>query len=129
MLIQRLKFRAVTGKLQVIAIWRCLAKSHAKVCRWSMDVDRITGAESMTVDLVESGPLCAGDIAATLDGTRTELTITLFHLEVVSNPGATQAFEKEEAYKAADSCPNPRPDPGLTLVTDITRRIAQREQD
>ncbi|AOJ65660.1 hypothetical protein WJ32_24735 [Burkholderia ubonensis] len=128
MIVQRLSFRAAQGKLRVISVWRCLAKSGAKVYRWSISVDRITGVESMTVDLVEAGPLCTADIADMFIEAPLELSVTLFHLTVVSNP-ATHRHEKEDAHETADSFPIARPHPKLTVVTDITHHIARSGQD
>ncbi|KVO00580.1 hypothetical protein WJ70_00420 [Burkholderia ubonensis] len=128
MIVQRLSFRAAQGKLRVVSVWRCLAKSRAKVYRWSISVDRITGVESMTVDLVESGPLCTADIADMFIEAPLELSLTLFHLNVVSNP-ATRRHEKEDANEAADSFPIARPHPKLTIVRDITHHIARSGRD
>lgn len=120
MVVQRLSIRAATGKLQVISVWRCLEKNGAKVYRWNIDVDPKTGEESMTVDIVESGPLRTADIAATLGEARLEISVTLFHLSVVSNAGAAHDVENKDARGSTDSSTIARRGPKLTVVRDIT---------
>lgn len=121
MVVQRLSIRAAKGKLQVISVWRCLAKSGAQIYRWHVDVDRKTGVESMTVDIVESDPVRTVEIASTLGEATLEMTVTLFHLAVVSNP--------EAPHESANSLSAVRSGPRLTVVRDITRPISRTQRD
>ncbi|WP_155631200.1 hypothetical protein [Burkholderia stagnalis] len=129
MVVQRLSFQAATGKLQVIAVWRCLTRSGARVCRWGMHVDRSTGKESMTVDIVGSSSLNTDDIAEMLGDTRLQLTVTLFHMAVVSNSAVAQERCNTHSQEAANSIAIARPHPRLTLVRDITRHVVRIERD
>ncbi|MXN75382.1 hypothetical protein GR157_11635 [Burkholderia sp. 4701] len=129
MVVQRRSFQAVTGKLQVIAVWRCLTRSGARVCRWGMHVDRGTGMESMTVDIVGSSSLNTDDIAAMLGDTRLQLTVTLFHMAVVTHSAVTQERGNAHSQEAANSVAIARPHPRLTLVRDITRHVARIKRD
>ncbi|WP_321871008.1 hypothetical protein [Burkholderia ubonensis] len=121
MVVQRLSILAALGKLQVPSIWRCLANRGAKVRRVRIDVDLDTGIESMNVDIVESGLLRTADIAAALGDVPLHMTLTTFHLELVSNP--------EAAHGAAVSRPIARPAPRLTVVRDISRHVARIKRD
>lgn len=76
MVVQRLLIRAVKGRLQVIPVWQCLARNGAKVCRWSMSVDRKSGVKSMTVDIATSAPDCTADIIATLGKAPLNMSVT-----------------------------------------------------
>jgi hypothetical protein len=76
MVIQRLSIHAAKGKLQVIPIWQSLAKSGAKVRRWSVSVDRKTGVESMTIDISVAGPQCTENVIAMLASSALEMTVT-----------------------------------------------------
>lgn len=120
MIIQRLSIRAATGKLKVIAVWRCLQKNGAKVCRWRMDVDHKAGLESMTVDVVGCGPLSRVDVAASLGEEPLSMTITPLNLTVLSNPGAVHAGGNEDPSEAADSLRSTRLYPRLTLVSNTS---------
>lgn len=84
MLVQRLSFRAAIGQLRVIPVWQALRRNGARIYRWSTNVDRWTNTETMTVDIVGSGPLRMDDIAAMLSETPIEISVTLFHLSMVS---------------------------------------------
>ncbi|WP_157648198.1 hypothetical protein [Burkholderia ubonensis] len=117
MVVQRLSILAALGKLQAPSIWRCLANRGAKVRRVRIDVDLDTGIESMNVDIVESGLLRTADIAAALGEVPLHMTLTTFHLELVSNP------------EAAVSRPIARPAPRLTVVRDISSHIARIKRD
>jgi len=123
MVVQRLSIQAAAGKLQVIAVWRCLAQFGVDVRRWNVVVDCKTGVESMTVDIVGPRQLCASDLAATLGKVPFQLTVTPFHLAVVSNPEAkaASASGSKNAHGVADSLPIARPNRGLTVVRNITR--------
>ncbi|RQS62505.1 hypothetical protein DID96_31350 [Burkholderia sp. Bp8963] len=129
MIVQRLSFRAATGKLYVGAVWQCLAKRGARICRWNVHVDRQTGVGSMTVDIVDADPLTKEDLAAMLGETPMELSVTLFHVEVIANPGASPIHVKQGVHAAADSLSISRPSPKLTLVRDITHHIAHPKRD
>ncbi|RQS68433.1 hypothetical protein DID96_19685 [Burkholderia sp. Bp8963] len=129
MIVQRLSFRAATGKLHVIAVWRCLVKRGAKICRWNVHVDRKTGVESMTIDVVGSDPLHTDELAAMLGETPMELTIKVFHMAVVANPDVAQVREKQRVVEATGSQAITRPRPKLTSVTDITHHVARSRQD
>lgn len=124
MMIQRLSIRAAAGKLKVIAVWRCLAHSGAKVCRWSMEVERRTGVESMTVDVVGSRPLSQADIVASLGEAPLSMTITPIHLEVVSNPGAVHGRGENAPREAGNQRGTARPHPALKVVGTIADPIA-----
>ncbi|KUZ59908.1 hypothetical protein WI38_22900 [Burkholderia ubonensis] len=117
MVVQRLSILAAFGKLQAASIWRCLANRGAKVRRVRIDVDLNTGIESMNVDIVESGLLRTADIAAALGEVPLHMTLTTFHLGLVSNPEATV------------SRPIARPAPRLTVVRDISRHMARIKRD
>ncbi|KVX21231.1 hypothetical protein [Burkholderia ubonensis] len=117
MVVQRLSILAALGKLQAPSVWRCLANRGAKVRRVRIDVDLDTGIESMNVDIVESGLLRTADIAAALGEVPLHMTLTTFHLELVSNP------------EAMVSRPIARPAPRLTVVRDISRHIARIKRD
>ncbi|WP_124603394.1 hypothetical protein [Burkholderia sp. Bp8963] len=83
----------------------------------------------MTVDIVGSGPLNTDDIAAMLGEAPLELTVTLFHMAVISNPAATLGLAKKDARDTTDELPIARPAPRLTLVRDITHHIARPKRD
>ncbi|WP_124517032.1 hypothetical protein [Burkholderia stagnalis] len=118
MMIQRLSIRAAAGKLKVIAVWRCLAHGGARVCRWSMEVERGTGVESMTVDVIASRSLSKADIVASLGEAPLYVTITPIHLEVVSNPGAAYSRRENDPREAV------RRHPALKVVGTIADPIA-----
>jgi hypothetical protein len=125
MVVQRLSIRAVKGKLQVIPIWQCLARNGAKVCRWSVSVDRKTGVESMTVDIAAAGPQCTADIIATLGKAPLEMT-------VIPLPLAWSRINEplhEDAFDAAASSPHVRPESKLAVVENIPHGIAGPVQD
>ena len=63
MLVQRLSFRAAIGQLRVIPVWQALRRNGARIYRWSTNVDRWTNTETMTVDIVGSGPLRMDDLS------------------------------------------------------------------
>ena len=88
MIMQTLMIRAVNGKLQVIPVWQCLAKNGAKVCRWSVRVERKTGVESMTVDIATTGPQCTAAIIATLGKAPLNMAVTSLPSVVVEDHGA-----------------------------------------
>ena len=88
MIMQRLMIRAVKGKLQVIPVWQCLAGNSAKVCRWSVRVDRKTGAESMSVDIAIAGPQCTANIIASLGKAPLNMAVTPLPCAVVPDHGA-----------------------------------------
>ncbi|KVL86329.1 hypothetical protein WT02_30755 [Burkholderia stagnalis] len=128
MMIQRLSIRAAAGKLKVIAVWRCLAlwrclaHGGARVCRWSMEVERGTGVESMTVDVIGSRSLSKADIVASLGEAPLCVTITPIHLEVVSNPGAAYGRRENDPREAV------RRHPALKVVGTIADPIAFPER-
>lgn len=124
MTIQRLSIRAAAGKLKVIAVWRCLAHNGAKVCRWSMEVERGTGVESMTVDVIGSRPLSKADIAASLGQALLCMTITPIHLEVVSSPGAVYGRGENDPREAGGRLGIARRNPTLKIVGTIADPIA-----
>ncbi|EKS9797946.1 MULTISPECIES: hypothetical protein [Burkholderia] len=129
MVVQRLSFRAVAGKLQVITVWRCLWRSGVRVCRWNIHVDQRSGVESMTVDIVGPDSLLADDVMVMLGDSSLQLTVTLFPMAVVPNSAVMQGRSKERLRDAANSVATARPHPKLTLVRDITRRVARTERD
>ncbi|MXN79113.1 hypothetical protein GR157_30855 [Burkholderia sp. 4701] len=124
MMIQRLSIRAAAGKLKVIAVWRCLAHGGAKVCRWSMEVERGTGVESMTVDVVGSRPLSKAYIVASLGEEPLCMTITPIHLEVVSNPGAVYGRGQNDPLEAGGRLGIARRNPTLKVVGTLAGPIA-----
>ncbi|WP_322083880.1 hypothetical protein [Burkholderia sp. BCC1972] len=129
MVVQRLSFRAAAGKLQVITVWRCLWRSGIRVCRWGMHVDQRSGIESMTVDIVGSDLLLADDIKTMLDDSSLQLTVTLFHMAVVTNSSVTREPNEDRMREAANSIAIVRSHPRLTLVRDITRHVAHSKRD
>ncbi|WP_213302207.1 hypothetical protein [Paraburkholderia sacchari] len=84
-IMQRLMIRATHGRLQVIPVWQCLSRNGAKVCRWSVRVDRKTGGESMTVDIAIAGPHCTANIIATLGEAPLNMSVTPLPSAVVSD--------------------------------------------
>ncbi|WP_155628619.1 hypothetical protein [Burkholderia stagnalis] len=122
MMIQRLSIRAAAGKLKVIAVWRCLAHGGARVYRWSMEVERGTGVESMTVDVIGSRSLSKADIVASLGEAPLCVTITPIHLEVVSNPGAAYGRRENDPREAV------RRHPALKVVGTVADPIAFPER-
>jgi hypothetical protein len=86
---QRLMIRAIKGRLQVIPVWQCLARNSAKVCRWTVRVDRKTGVESMTVDIATTGTQCTANIIATLGQAPLNMVVTPLPSAVVPDHGAT----------------------------------------
>ncbi|MGU7782044.1 hypothetical protein [Burkholderia sp. PU8-34] len=123
MVVQRLSIRADFGKLKVIAVWQCLAKSGMKVCRWRMEIDRKTGMESMTVDVVAAGPVSTADLSAMLGEAPLEMRVTPFRLAVISNPGAEHALGQDGTHDGAAPSALARPGPKLKLVADVTDHI------
>ena len=114
MVVQRLSFRAVAGKLQVITVWRC-QRSGVRVCRWSMHVDQRSGVESMTVDIVGPDSLLADDVMVMLGDSSLQLTVTLFHMDVVPN-SAVAGTRQGTVARGSDSVATAGPHPRLTLV-------------
>ncbi|MFX1767379.1 hypothetical protein PWP93_33315 [Paraburkholderia sp. A1RI-2L] len=80
--------RATQGRLQVIPVWQCLSRHGARVCRWSVRVERNTGVESMTVDIAIAGPQCTANIVATLGEAPLNLSVTPLPSAVVPDPRA-----------------------------------------
>lgn len=74
--VQRLSIRAPAGRLKIIAVWRTLAKSGARVYGWAVKVDAATGNECMTVDVADCDEESLANLAAVLSGAPLEATVT-----------------------------------------------------
>ncbi|WP_028214550.1 hypothetical protein [Paraburkholderia mimosarum] len=129
MVVQRLTIRAAMGKLKIIAVWRCLAKSGARVVRWSVCADRNDGTDLMTVDIIESDPVCTEEIAIALGRAPLEMTVTAFVLTVISASRSSGKAGGEPARNAADSRRTARPGPKLTVLANDGNAISPRSRD
>ena len=81
-----------------------------------MHVDQRSGVESMTVDIVGPDSLLADDVMVMLGDSSLQLTVTLFHMDVVPNSAVVQGRGKERLREAANSVATAGPHPRLTLV-------------
>ncbi|MFX1676493.1 hypothetical protein PWR63_30290 [Paraburkholderia sp. A2WS-5] len=128
--VQRLTIRAATGKLKIIPVWRCLARSGANVVRWNVRTDHNDGMDSMTVDIVEADPLRTEEIAAALGRPPLEMTVTASIMTVISTSRSASDVFGDFPTKCCDFAPNSsRPGLKLTVVGNAGNHCPPRTCD
>ncbi|RQS60681.1 hypothetical protein DID96_34360 [Burkholderia sp. Bp8963] len=83
----------------------------------------------MTIDIFESALQRTADVAAMLGQVPLDMTLTMFHLEVVSNRAAAHHIKNEAARASAASRPISRQGLRLSVVGDISRHFGRIKRD